>query len=233
MQDPFRISLNRKTVPLIFLSIVITLACVNAVMLVLYFKFGDRYLGIINYFDFGVEGNIPTIYSAFALLFCSMLLAIIAHMSFRKVDRNRYHWIGLALIFLFLAFDEGAQFHEKLGSLMERFMVAEGYFYYLWVIPYSFALAIFCLFYYRFLKRLPRQISLRMILSAFLFLTGALGLEIISAAEVETMVGDDYTILYCFYYSVEELLEMLGVVLFLSTLLEYLHLEMKELSIQF
>ena len=69
---------------LIFVSILLFFhICVNIVKLNYYIDDGlwsnnDYVKVLINLFDFGTEKNIPTFYSALALLFSSMLLFLIA-----------------------------------------------------------------------------------------------------------------------------------------------------------
>ena len=66
--------------------------------------------------------------------------------------------------------------------------------------------------YLNFVWALPKRIRLHFIMAGVIFLTGAREAD---------LYGYD-TVIYCFLYSVEEMLEMLGVVLFIYALLSYL-----------
>ena len=66
----------------------------------------DRLFGLVYMFSVGADGNIPTFYSAFALLFCSGLLAFTAALVRKSGQPLFYYWSGLSLIFAFLAVDE-------------------------------------------------------------------------------------------------------------------------------
>jgi len=61
---------------------------------------------------------------------------------------------------------------------------------------------------------------LHFIMAGVIFLTGALGVEMLGAREADVYGYD--TVIYGFLYSLEEMLEMLGVVLFIYALLSYL-----------
>ncbi len=97
---------------------------------------------------------------------------------------------------------------------------ARGALYFLWVVPYGVATVVIGLAYLKFVWALPKRTRLHFIMAGVIFLTGALGVEMLGAREAD-LYGYD-TVIYCFLYSVEEMLEMLGVVLFIYALLSYL-----------
>ena len=86
--------------------------------------------------------------------------------------------------------------------------------------PYGLATVVIGLAYLKFVWALPGRTRLHFIMAGVIFLTGALGVEMLGAREAD-LYGYD-TVIYCFLYSVEEMLEMLGVVLFIYALLSYL-----------
>jgi hypothetical protein len=204
-----------------FLWMVMVLSVLNGLLLGLNFYRGDSRLeGLLEYFDFDIEGNVPTLYSAVAVLICSGLLALIARIHWNRLDGKRYYWLGLAILFFFLGLDEGTAIHEELSDFLEEYMVAEGALYFLWVIPYSIASAVLALLYLRFVWQLPKVTRARFIAAGLLFLGGALGFEMLSAIAADRSGYDSVS--YTLLYSIEELLEMLGIVLFLYALLSHL-----------
>lgn len=218
------LKVDPKQVAMVLLWIVMILSLMNGALLALYFYFGESALDdFIEYFDFGIEGNIPTLYSAVALLISSALLALIARLNWQRPGGRRGHWLGLSVIFLFLALDEGTAIHEILSDLLELYIPAEGPLYFLWVIPYGIASLALAVIYMRFVWGLPRPTRLRFILAGSLFLAGALGVEMLGAMAADE--GGYDTVLYTVLYSVEELFEMLGIVLFIYALLSYLEQE--------
>ncbi len=215
------LKVDPRQVAMVLLWIVMILSLLNGALLSLYFYFGESALDdFIEYFDFGIEGNIPTLYSAVALLICSALLALIVRLNWHRPGGRRGQWLGLSVIFLFLALDEGTAIHENLSDLLELYMPAEGPLYFLWVIPYGIASLVLALIYVRFVLGLPRLTRLRFIFAGSLFLAGAIGVEMLGAMAADDAGYD--TVLYTVLYSVEELFEMLGIVLFIYALLSYL-----------
>ena len=89
------IRVDPKKVAIAFLWMAATLAVINSILLFFYFYLDDDELyGLIDFFDFDIEGNIPTLYSAVSVLFCSALLALITHVNWHKPDGKRYYWLG-------------------------------------------------------------------------------------------------------------------------------------------
>jgi len=202
----------------LFLLIIGVLTYLNVLVLIFWFEY-DAFNTLSKYFDVGRERNIPTLYSVMALAVAATLLATNARHSWEKCDGQHRYWAGLALIFLFLAFDEGTQIHEQMSGVMERWVTPQGYLLWLWVIPYGFAVLVLAAVYLRFLVQLSRTTRYYFILAALLFLGGAIGVEMLSAWEKDL---NDYTILFCVLYSLEEFLEMIGVAVFIYALLKNL-----------
>ncbi len=224
------ITIQPKRVALAFFWVVMALTLIHSIVLFFYFYLpDDEVFGLVDLFDFDIEGNIPTLYSSVAILFCAALLAIIARSNWKKRDQWRMYWLGLAVMFLFLAVDEGVALHEYLSNIFEEFMEAEGLLYFLWVVPYGIATVIVGLIYLRFVLHLPQSTKRLFIAAGLIFLTGAVGIEMLSAQEVDR--HSTYTITYCLLYTVEEVFEMLGIVLFIYALLSYIVQELGRLSI--
>ena len=206
----------------LFLLIIGVLTYLNALGLIFSFLYDGHFHTFIKYFDVGEERNIPTLYSVIALTVAATLLATNARHSWEKCDGQYRYWAGLALIFLFLAFDEGTKIHEQLGGVMKRWVTPKGYLYWLWVIPYGSAVLVLAAVYLRFMIRLSRTTRYYFILAALLFLGGAIGVDMLQAREAYLNIDSDYTILYCVLYSLEEFLEMIGVAVFIYALLKNL-----------
>ncbi len=203
----------------LFLLIIGVLTYLNVLVLIFWFEYDDPFHTFSKYFDVGRERNIPTLYSVMALTVAATLLATNARHSWEKCDGQHRYWAGLALIFLFLAFDEGTKIHEQMSDVMERWVTPKGYLLWLWVIPYGFAVLVLAGVYLRFLVRLSRTTRYYFILAALLFIGGAIGVEMLSAWEMDL---NEHTILYCVLYSLEEFLEMIGVAVFIYALLKNL-----------
>jgi hypothetical protein len=215
------IRIEPRRVAAAFVWVVVILSVLNASLLTLnFFSEDSRFEGVLAFFDLDVEGNIPTLYSAVAVFVCAGLLALITRINWNRPDGKRYYWLGLAVIFFVLGLDEGAAIHEELSDFLEQYMVAEGALYFLWVIPYGVASAVLALLYFRFVWQLPKVTRTRFISAGLLFLGGALGFEMLSAIAADRSGYDSVS--YTVLYSIEEMLEMFGIVQFLYALLSYL-----------
>ncbi len=224
------IKVDPKQVAIAFLWVAAVLTLINSVLLFFYFYLDDDELfGLIDLFDFAIEGNIPTLYAAVAILFCSALLALITHANWHRPDGRRFYWLGLTILFLFLTIDEGAAIHEAVGSYFERYLFAEGFLYFMWVVPYGIATVVLGLVFLKFVWELPKNTRVRFIVAGVIFLTGVLGIEMLGAREAD-LHGTE-TVAYCILYSLEEMLEMLGIILFIYALLSHLAQETGRLSV--
>jgi len=206
----------------LLLLIIGVLTYLNVLALLFWWLYDDPFPTFYKYFNVARERNIPTLYSVIALTVAATLLATNARHSWEKCDGQYRYWAGLALIFLFLAFDEGTKIHEQLGGVMKRWVTPKGYLYWLWVIPYGSAVLVLAAVYLRFMIRLSRTTRYYFILAALLFLGGAIGFDMLQGREAYLNIGSDKTILYCVLYSLEEFLEMIGVAVFIYALLKNL-----------
>jgi hypothetical protein len=181
---------------------------------------------ISHYFNFDQESNLPSLYSALALGFCSYLLAIIT--TFNKIKKVKYaqHWKALSLIFLFLALDEACSIHELLIPVLRGAINAKGILYFTWVIPAFFLLILFLISFRKFIKNLPTKTKTIFILAGMIYITGALGMELVGGYIADNF---GYNTIYGIASSVEELLEMFGIVLFINGLLSYIQSQLTEL----
>jgi len=199
--------------------------------------FATRYLdhelvhGLVRYFDFNTEKNIPTFYSAIALLISGFLLFFIA-LTPRKSNTSYRPWFWLAAIFVFLSLDEMVSIHEHLIEPVRATFKTSGLLFYAWVIPYGIALVIFIMAYAKFLLELPKSIMILFLISGSIFVSGAIGFELLGGNQ-KYLFGNN-SVLYCVFYTCEEFLEMLGIAIFIYTLLTYIgdHFEQIAFSIK-
>ena len=160
-----------------------------------------------------------------SLLFC--IAFFLFYLLFKKEKIN--YWLGLCIIFLFLAFDESAKIHESIGDFTENFVNASGYLFYPWVLSYSLFVMVFALIYAKFFLKMPKKIFLSFMLSAIIFLTGAIIFDMLGGYEAD--LNNENTLIYCIYYTIEESLEMFGLIYLISILLGLLKgVEIKILS---
>lgn len=191
--------------------------------------------GLKLLFDVDGEANIPTWYSSVALLLCGILLAIIAVLKNQEGDRFALHWKVLSLIFLFLSLDEVVGIHELPISPLRQALHTSGFFYFAWVIPGAALVSLFVLAYLKFLVHLPAKTRYRFLLAGLVFISGAIGAEMISAyyADLYKNYGSEYrdSTPYIIAVAVEEFCEMIGIVIFIQALLTYLSSYLKKVGL--
>lgn len=174
-------------------------------------------LGFIQEFNVDMENNIPTYFSSLLLLVSALLLGIISRSPSKIVVRYRTHWTGLSSIFLYLSIDEMTSLHERLILPLRTLFDTGGIFYYAWVIPAIGLLIIFSLVYFRFWLQLPKEPRFYIGLAGATYVLGGVGVELIGGYLADA--GDENSFSYALVTTIEEGLEMTGVVLFIYGLL--------------
>ncbi len=187
--------------------------------------------GFIDLFHFDGESNVPTWFATLLLLSCSVVLGLIAITKRQEQDRYTRHWFGLSLILLYMAADEGAQFHELwTRPVRELTDGANGWLRYGWIIPGAIIALLVGLTYLRFLVHLPKAVARRFVIAGALFLGGAIGMESVAGwylTNREDGLG------YELIAGAEELLEKVGTILALDTAIWYLSTQSPTLKFAF
>jgi len=213
-----------KKVVTVLGAIIIFLIVANMIGIVSYFYFGSHRIALFN---LDREGNIPTLYNAVTLLLCAGLLAIIATARKRQEKREYLYWAGLAIIFLFLAVDDGAAIHENIIRPLRTALHTSGVLYFAWVIPYGFFVIALGVIYLRFLFSLPVRIRYLMIFAGILFVGGALGFELVGGQWTE-LHGQE-NVAYALITTCEQSLQMAGILVFIYALMSYIASELNDL----
>ena len=189
---------------------------------VLLSRFGwghGRLYGLLPMFDLDKEHNLPSFFSGALFLANAGLLTLIWRTQ-RSARRER-GWAGLAGIFVFLAFDELFSVHETLIEPVRTTYHLGGLLYYAWVVPYAVALAVIALAYIPFWVRLDPADRLRFGLSAAVYLSGAVGLELVEGWYA-VLTQERFDVVRGVLTGLEESLEMAGLIIFLYGLLRRL-----------
>ncbi|MEE4146099.1 MAG: hypothetical protein V2I26_14950 [Halieaceae bacterium] len=174
---------------------------------------------LVNLFNFNLEANVPTLYSACQLVLTSLLLLSVG-VARRKRQQGCIAWKLLAFIFLFLAIDEASSIHEQLTVVTRQALGTSGYLFFAWVIPYGIATLLLLLLFAKFLIDLPPRTRMLFLFSAAIFLGGTLGLEMLGGRYVTSPGATELT--YSVIYTLEEVLEMVGIALFIYAILDYM-----------
>ncbi len=110
--------------------------------------------------------------------------------------------------------------HERLMRYSYKITGSSTFFYYSWVIPGIVVIIILGLILIKFLFRLPIKTRIGFIISGCIFVGRAIGMEMIGGNQDATNGADNFV--YRIYTCTEELMEMLGMLLFMKYLMIYL-----------
>jgi hypothetical protein len=194
----------------------------------------NKVYGLVQLFDLDRENSIPTYFSASLLLFAALLLWIIGVMKRKSRGPYALQWTILAFTFLYLAVDEAGGIHELLNRPTKELLgnLTAGTFYAAWwVIPGATIALVFGLSFLKFFLHLPSEIRLIVLLAAILYIGGAIGVELIGNLSVDRHGRENLT--YNMIVTLEETLEMAGVITFARALLIYIETNYGEVRFRF
>ena len=165
------------------------------------------------------EANIPSAFSA-GILFAVAVQMFTASKRERALHlRTALAWSFLGVIFIYLGIDEIFSLHEIFldSSFLPRF---DAFFHFRWVILGIILVATVATVFFPFLLRLPRITAIRLFIAGAVYVSGALGLEMIGGYLAETF--GQRSVPYVIETLLEESLENIGIVLAFRCLILHL-----------
>jgi hypothetical protein len=192
------------------------------------FNYRERWMDLFN---LDLELNYPSWYQSFTLLFCAILLGVIAAAKKKQGERYFPHWKALSIIFVLLALDESFSFHELLIIPdLRKVLHLGGFFYFIWVIPGAAFVLITLLNYFKFLLYLPSQTRYLFILAGGIYVGGALGMEMMGGYYAD--LAGQRNLIYGIMANTEEVFEMVGVLIFIYALLAYIGSYIQDIDVR-
>ena len=187
--------------------------------------------GLIPLFRLDGEQNLPTLFATLLLVFASQLLALIALLDRNRSGSHSRQWAVLSFGFLFMAIDETVALHERLIEPMRALLGGGelGVFHFAWVVPGIAVVLLLVPFFLRFVLGLPSRTRVHLLAAAALYLGGAIGLELIGGSYAELHRTRNLT--YSMITTVEESLEMAGVIVLIRGLLAHIADEYGEIRV--
>ena len=176
---------------------------------------------IAYHFRLDAEATIPMWFSSMLMLMCALLAAVAALVHRHQRRADVWRWGMIAVILLGMSIDEAVVLHEMAIGVIRGVMPTSGLFFYAWVVVAIPAVLVVAALGAPMLRRLPRRTALGLPLSAAIFCAGALGMEMVGGKIFEA-AGETATFAYVAVTSLEEGLEMAGLVMCCYVLLDYL-----------
>ena len=165
------------------------------------------------------ENNVPSLFSALAILAAAALLFTTATAARRSDRPNFAAWCILGAVFTWLGIDESVGLHEMLNRPVRDALQVGGPLYFAWVIPYAVLLGVLVALLWRFVFGLDALTRRRFIVAGVVYVTGALLLEMIGARI--WLAQGAQSRLYYIETTAEESLEMLGIALFIRAIIAH------------
>lgn len=174
--------------------------------------------GKIWLLDADSEQGILTWASVLILFLVARLLLAHGQHALASGRRPAATWFGLSALFLLLSLDEFASLHEKASALLQgRGFGGSGIFYFAWAAPAGLLALLGLLALGPFLRSLGPRVLRLAVLSALLYLLGAVGTEMLGGFLAER--GGIGSFAYRLGANAEEALELSGLLLFVYALL--------------
>ena len=200
------------------------LVALHLIGLYLRFELGRDYaLGFVPLFDLDSEKNAPTLYSSMLLISASVL-AFLAAVS---APEFRWRWRLIGLVLLVLGVDETFGLHEPIFFVLRGNESATtaawvnhfGGLHIFDLLPWISLVAAALFFWYWPLILKSRRISLLGFGACAIYLFGALGLDLLTAAEYAGEFSNRATIAI---KTLEEVAELIGVSLIVYSIALYI-----------
>ncbi|WP_346623448.1 hypothetical protein [Blastococcus montanus] len=216
-----------RRLTLVLIGVAVLLGAVSLTVNLLAFRAGTTQTPVAgslgagpqDFFNVDREANLPTWFATAVLLLAAASVAGVAAWASRTRDRWRWHWWVLAATFCYLSIDELVRLHEKAIGPVSQVIDATGIFTFGWWVPAAPLVIVFAIAYLRFLRALPAKVGGLMVLAGALYVGGAMGMEIVGSwvADARGTLSPAYSVVT----TVEEMLEMLGVIVFLHAVATY------------
>lgn len=208
------VTIRPRTIFIAIGVVVVALAGANVVVGV-FRQLTDQPATGLDVFDLNAEQSISSWFSSALLLVAAALTAAIAV----RARTMTWRWAGLAAMLLLASIDETIAVHERLSEPIGNLLNISDSFPFAWVLPFIVVGAALFPTYLGLLRSLDRQYQVLFVLSAVVYLGGAVGLEIVGGFLFEAFGPGIATELEVI---VEESAEMLGMGLLISSLYQLL-----------
>jgi hypothetical protein len=194
------------------------------------FGFSREY-GVLRQFNLNGEANLAAWFYSCLLLACAALVGVLALAARARASSLAPRWGALALVLLLMAVDESAQLHDMATGPLRRFLDIDlGAFYYAWLLPAAAFLVLAGFYFAPLVRSLTPAVAGRLVLAAALYFGGAVGFEMVSGI---ALAAGRESLLYQGVMTIEEGLELAGILVLLATLLAVARQQAAGVSLRF
>ena len=215
MEKRTKITLYSRNIVIFLSTVTILLLVAHLITIAMPYVFEGFEHGLVRFlfslFFLDGEGNVPAIFSTWLFLLNAVIFLIVWKAACQAGDSQKI-WLFLSSVFVFLALDESISIHERLINPLRQALDATGIFYYTWIIPYGIGVVLLSIFAIPVFWRMQKRIRFWFGLSAVTYLVATIGLEMISGKYL-VMMNEQKDIVWIFMVTVEESLEMVGLIL--------------------
>ena len=215
MEKRTRITLCPRNIVILLSTITILLLVAHLITIAMPYIFEGFEHGLVrllfSLFFLDGEGNLPAIFSTWLFLINAVIFLIVWKAAGSAGDSQKI-WLFLSSIFVFLALDESISIHERLINPLRQALDATGIFYYTWIIPYGIGVVLLSIFVIPVFWRMQKRFRFWFGLSAATYLFATIGLEMISGKYL-VMMNEQKDIVWIFMVTLEESLEMAGLII--------------------
>ncbi len=215
MEKITRITVYPRKIVIWLSTITILLLAAHLITIAMPYIFGGFEHGLVrlffSLFFLDGEGNVPAIFSTCLFLINAAIFLIVWKAACSAGDSPKI-WLFLSSVFVFLALDESISIHERLITPLREALDATGIFYYTWIIPYGIGVVLLSIFTIPVFLRMQKRIRFWFGLSAATYLFATIGLEMISGKYL-VMMNEQKDIVWIFIMTLEESLEMAGLII--------------------
>lgn len=184
---------------------------------------------VVSRFDVDVEASVPTWFSNLLLSFAAAQLLLVGLLQRGRSTALARYWTALGGVFTLLSADEIMGLHNTPLVSESAARAVSDYLAISWVVHGMAGVALLGLVFIPFLRALPRPTALGLIGAGGVYVGGALLMEMIGSHFIVTR-GYEHPISSA-VITVEEGMEMLGVVLLIGTLFRYIEREFPGLGV--
>ncbi|WP_146898956.1 hypothetical protein [Cellulomonas aerilata] len=217
---PLWLGLSPRMVLVVGMSISVLLSAVSLAIWLPWHdvESGPRF-GLLQLTGVDREGGFPAWFSSGLLLACAASLGTVAEGVRRSGERRHWPWLLLAVAFTYLSMDEAVALHEQAIDPVQSALDLGGPFFYGWVVVAIPAVVVLGVVLLPFLRSLEPWTRRAFLVAGALYVGGALGLEMVEGLIAEA--GGRGSTAMQIAVTVEELLEMVGLTIFLAAVNEH------------